>query len=92
MQTKFTYIHKKKTTINTALLDNPTIREILTLNKDHLYKRLNVWHKARLNLYLTVARENYKGRGYLNGADIHELMEMLGYEIEVSYELKPKGI
>lgn len=92
MQTKFTYRHKKKYTINTALTENATIREILTLNKDYLYSRLGMYMRARLNLYLSVARENYIGRNYLNGADIHELMEMLGYEIEVSYELKPKEI
>jgi hypothetical protein len=92
MQTTFTYTHKKKHTINTALTENETVREILTLNKDYLYSHLNVWMKARLNLYLTIAKENYSGRNYLNGSDIFILLEMLGYEIDVTYTINAKPL
>lgn len=74
-----------------VLLDSPIIREIITLNFDKLYKMSNVHRKGRLMLYSKIARENYVGRNYLHGGDVADLMEILGYDIEVSYELKVRS-
>ena len=92
METKHTYKHKKNIKINMVLLDSPIIREIIMLNFDKLYSMSKVHRKGRLMLYSKIARENYSGRNYLHGGDVADLMEILGYDIEVSYEIKVRGI
>lgn len=92
MQTKFTYTHRKKYTINTALTENKTIRDILTLNQAILNSKINSWMKARLNLYLTISKGNYSGNNYLTGSDISMLLDILGYNIEVTYTINAKPL
>jgi len=92
MQTNFTYTHRKKYTINTALTENKTIRDILTLNQEVLNNRINSWMKARLSLYLTISRDNYSGNNYLTGSDISMLLDILGYNIEVTYTINAKPL